>query len=81
MFACGLVLLFTILNALGVQRAARVQNVLTAAKVLILTAFIALAFGIGHGSWHNLSMHATRTVSTTLSGTVRAQPVLDLRRL
>jgi len=50
---------------LGVQRAARVQNVLTTAKVMI-SAFIALAFTIGHGSWHNLTLHATRTVSTTL---------------
>jgi basic amino acid/polyamine antiporter, APA family len=66
MFACALVLLFTILNVLGVQRAARVQNVLTAAKVTILTAFVALAFTIGHGSWHNLSLQASRTVSTTL---------------
>ncbi len=66
MFACALVLLLTVLNVLGVQRAARVQNVLTTAKVFILTSFVALAFTIGHGSWHNLSLHATRTVSTTL---------------
>jgi APA family basic amino acid/polyamine antiporter len=66
MFACALVLLFTILNVLGVQRAARVQNVLTAAKVIILSAFVALAFAIGHGSWHNLSLEASRTASTTL---------------
>jgi APA family basic amino acid/polyamine antiporter len=66
MFACTLVLLFTVLNVLGVQRAARVQNVLTTAKVFILTAFVALAFTIGHGSWHNLSLHAVRTTSTTL---------------
>ena len=33
MFACALVLVFTVLNLFGVQRVARVQNVLTGAKV------------------------------------------------
>lgn len=66
MIACAVVALCTILNVTGVQRAARAQNVLTAAKVLILAAFIALGFSIGHGSWQNFSMHATRTVSTPI---------------
>jgi APA family basic amino acid/polyamine antiporter len=65
-FACGAVLILTILNLTGVQRVARVQNALTAAKILILVAFIALGFGMGHGSWQNFSMHATRSVSTPL---------------
>jgi APA family basic amino acid/polyamine antiporter len=66
MVACSLVLVFTLLNCLGVQRVARIQNVLTAAKVLMLVGFIALAFSIGHGSWNNFSLHATRTASTPL---------------
>src|SRR5271170_1552253 len=41
--ACFLVLILTILNCLGVQRVARIQNVLTGAKVLALIAFILLA--------------------------------------
>src|SRR5580698_9557623 len=61
MFACGLVLVFTVVNLLGVQRSARVQNVLTSAKIVILLAFIALAFGIGKGSWDHFSMIAART--------------------
>ena len=65
-FACALILVSTMLNVLGLQRSARVQNVLTAAKVAILLSFIGLGFGIGHGSWQNLSMHATRTASTSL---------------
>ncbi len=64
--ACGVVLILTILNLTGVQRVARVQNALTAAKILILVAFIALGFGMGHGNWQNFSMHATRSVSTPL---------------
>lgn len=64
--ACALVLVFTALNCVGVRRVARIQNVLTGAKVLMLVGFIALAFTIGNGSWTHLSMNATRTASTTL---------------
>ncbi|HSM79200.1 MAG TPA: amino acid permease, partial [Bryobacteraceae bacterium] len=35
-FACVLVVAFTVLNCLGIQRAARIQNVLTAGKVLVI---------------------------------------------
>ncbi len=59
--ACALVAAFTILNVFGVQRVARVQNVLTAAKVAVLLAFIVFAFTIGHGSWQHFSMNAVRT--------------------
>ena len=66
MVACTLVLLFTLLNCIGVRRVAQIQNVLTGAKVLTLAGFIVLAFTMGHGSWANLSMNATRTASTTI---------------
>jgi basic amino acid/polyamine antiporter, APA family len=59
--ACLLVLLFTTINIFGVQRVARLQNVLTGAKVLILVSFIVLAFTVGHGDWAHFSMNATRT--------------------
>jgi APA family basic amino acid/polyamine antiporter len=65
--ACVLVLILTILNCLGVQRVARVQNVLTGAKVLALIAFIVLALTIGHGDWSHLSMNAVRTAKTGLA--------------
>jgi APA family basic amino acid/polyamine antiporter len=61
MFASGLVVLLTILNVVGVQRSARVQNTLTGLKVAMLVTFIALAFTFGHGNWQNFSMHAVRT--------------------
>jgi APA family basic amino acid/polyamine antiporter len=64
--ACLLVAVFTVLNCLGVRRVARIQNVLTAAKVLMLVGFIVLAFTIGHGSWSHFSMDATRTATTTI---------------
>jgi APA family basic amino acid/polyamine antiporter len=66
MVACTLVLFFTVLNCFGVRRVARIQNVLTGAKVLMLVCFIGLAFTIGHGSAGNFSMDAVRTASTTI---------------
>jgi basic amino acid/polyamine antiporter, APA family len=66
MLACALVVVCTILNLIGVQRVARIQNVLTAAKIAILVAFIVFAFTIGQGSWHNFSMPATRSSSMPL---------------
>ncbi|MEO8097878.1 MAG: amino acid permease [Acidobacteriota bacterium] len=64
--ACILVALFTLLNVFGVQRAARVQNVLTGLKVIVLLAFIILGFTIGDGHMANLSRAATRDVATPL---------------
>ena len=64
--ACGLVAVFTVLNILGVQRVARVQNVLTATKVLVLLAFIVLGFTMGDGRTSHYAMTATRDVSTPL---------------
>lgn len=66
--ACGLVAAFTVLNILGVQRVARVQNVLTGVKVLVLLAFIVLGFTIGDGNTSHFAASATRTVTTSLAG-------------
>ena len=64
--ACLLVVLFTTINIFGVQRVARLQNVLTGAKVLILVSFIVLAFTVGTGDWRHLSMPAVRTSTSSL---------------
>ena len=64
--ACGLVAVFTALNCLGIQRTARVQNVLTSIKVLVLIAFIVTGFAYGNGSWHNFSQPAVRTSTTPI---------------
>jgi len=66
LIACALVAFFTILNLVGVQRVARIQNVLTAAKIAILVVFAVLAFTAGSGSWHNFSMTTERTSSAPL---------------
>ena len=65
--ACSLVAIFTTLNILGVQRVARVQNVLTGAKVLVLLAFIVLGFTIGSGNSSHFVTPAARTVTTSLA--------------
>ena len=65
--AAALVAAFTILNVFGVQRVARIQNVLTAGKVIVLLAFIVLAFTIGRGDMAHFSMTATRTSETPLA--------------
>jgi len=61
-----LIAAFTILNCFGVERVARVQNCLTAVKLLVIGGFIVLGFAFGTGNWSNLSAHAVRTSSATL---------------
>ena len=67
MVACALIAVFTIINIFGVMRVARLQNVLTGAKILVLVAFIAMAFTMGNGEWGNFSLNAVRTAKTSLS--------------
>ena len=64
--ACALISVFTILNCLGVGRVARIQNVLTATKLVVIVAFIVLGFLFGNGSWSHLSETAVRTSPNTL---------------
>ena len=66
MVACALVLLFSVINIFGVQRVARLQNVLTSAKVLVLLAFVGLGLAAGKGDWQHFSMNAVRTASTSI---------------
>jgi basic amino acid/polyamine antiporter, APA family len=64
--ACSVVAIFTILNFIGVQRVARVQNLLTGIKVGMIVAFVLLAFFGGRGDWHHFSEPATRTSTTPI---------------
>lgn len=63
--ACALIAMFTLLNFFGVKRVARIQNVLTGTKVIVLLAFIVLGFLVGNGDWNNFSMNAARTNPAT----------------
>jgi APA family basic amino acid/polyamine antiporter len=64
--ACCLVAAFTVLNCLGVRRTARVQNVLTSMKVLVILVFLVAGFAFGDGSWDNFSHPAIRTSATPI---------------
>ncbi|HYI96581.1 MAG TPA: amino acid permease [Bryobacteraceae bacterium] len=66
MAASALIVVFTILNVFGIQRVAKIQNVLTAIKVAVVVAFVALGFFIGSGDWSHFSQKAVRTSSTPL---------------
>src|ERR1043166_2359542 len=52
---------FTALNCFGVRRTARVQNVLTATKLVVIVGFVFLGFLAGDGSWNHFSERAIRT--------------------
>jgi APA family basic amino acid/polyamine antiporter len=66
MTAAALIAAFTALNCLGVGRAAKVQNVLTATKLIVITGFVILGFAAGTGDWHHFSQHAVRTSTVGL---------------
>ena len=64
--ASAIIALFTIINCLGIRRTARVQNVLTSLKILIILTFLVMGFVFGHGSWENFTHPAVRTSITPL---------------
>ncbi|HWR53044.1 MAG TPA: amino acid permease [Bryobacteraceae bacterium] len=64
--ASGLILLFTVLNFFGVARIAKIQNALTALKLIVILAFIALGFFAGTGNWDHFSQPAVRTSTASL---------------
>jgi len=64
--ACLLIAVFTTLNLFGVQRVARVQNLLTGLKVTVICAFLVLAFTAGDGNWTYFGQHAVRETTRPL---------------
>ncbi|HUB81107.1 MAG TPA: amino acid permease [Bryobacteraceae bacterium] len=65
--AAALIAAFTALNCFGVGRAAKVQNVLTSSKLVIIGGFILLAFAYGNGHWSHFSEPAARASNGSLS--------------
>jgi APA family basic amino acid/polyamine antiporter len=57
---------FTALNCFGIGRTAKVQNVLTSTKLIVLVAFLILGFAFGAGSWSHFSEPALRTSTSAL---------------
>ena len=67
MLASSLVALFTILNCFGVSRVAKIQNVLTLIKVVVILSFVGLGFLVGTGDSAHFGMAAQRTSTTPLA--------------
>jgi|SRR5579871_2564647 len=66
LLASSLVAAFTILNCIGVGRVAKVQNVLTSIKLLIIASFVIFGLVLGSGSWGHFSEPAVRTSPLSL---------------
>lgn len=65
--AAAVIAVFTILNCVGVTRAAKVQNVLTGTKLAVVLAFIFFGILVGTGDWSSFSQPAVRTSTTPLA--------------
>jgi APA family basic amino acid/polyamine antiporter len=61
LLAVGLVVVFSVINVVGLRLAAKVQNLLTGLKLGVLLLFLGFAFAIGHGSMVHFSQGAVRT--------------------
>jgi len=66
MIAILLVAIFSIWNFFGIHRIARVQNTLTALKLVLIGGFVVSALLFGHGDWQNFSRTAVRWSGTPL---------------
>ena len=64
--ASALIAAFTLLNCVGVGRTAKVQNVLTTTKLIMIAVFVVLGFAVGSGSWAHFAEPALRTSKVTL---------------
>jgi APA family basic amino acid/polyamine antiporter len=64
--ASALIGLFTLLNCFGIGRVAKIQNLLTGTKIVVILTFIGLGFLTGTGSWSHFSEPAVRTSTTAL---------------
>src|SRR6185312_15284865 len=58
--ASTLIALFTILNCFGLGRTAKVQNVLTSTKLIVIGGLVLFGLTAGAGSWSHFSEPATR---------------------
>src|SRR5690606_8116292 len=74
--AIGATVAFSVLNYLGVRTSARLNNVLTGAKVAALVAFVALAPLVGQGNPANFAPAGAGTAVTASAFAVALSPVL-----
>jgi APA family basic amino acid/polyamine antiporter len=67
LLACGVVLTFMAFNVFGIGQVAKLQNLLTAGKLLVLVLFLVLGFAIGQGDWSHFSQPAERVSTSPLA--------------
>jgi APA family basic amino acid/polyamine antiporter len=65
--ACLVVAIFVALNVFGMLPASRIQNFLTAVKILVIIVFIVLGIAVGSGDWGHFAAPATRTSPNPLA--------------
>lgn len=65
--ACAIVAAFTAVNVLGVSQVAKLQNVLTATKLVVIGGLLLLGFTIGNGDWGHLSEATTRSSTSSVA--------------
>ena len=70
LLACGLIAAFTLLNCFGLGRVAKVQNVLTSTKLVVISGLVIAGFAAGTGSWGHFSQAAVRTSTVSLPAQV-----------
>ncbi len=63
LLAVGVIIVFAVVNILGLRLAASLQNMLTLLKIGVLTAFLSLAFVVGRGNWHHFVQASARVSS------------------
>jgi len=66
LLATLLIAAFTILNCFGLGRVAKVQNVLTGTKLVVIASFVLFGFAAGTGSWAHFTEPAVRTSTVSL---------------
>ena len=67
LLACAIVVVFTASNLVGVSQVAKLQNVLTATKLIVIAAVLLLGFAIGSGDWAHFSQTIARTSTSSLA--------------
>jgi len=64
--ASAIVVVFTAINLIGISQVARLQNILTGTKLIVIAAFLLLGFTVGDGDWAHFSEPAARTSANAL---------------
>ncbi len=79
--ASAIIALFTLINCLGIRRTARVQNVLTSLKIIIILAFLVSRIRLRQRELGQFLASGRAHLRHAVVLAILSQPVLHLRRL